>query len=117
MRSLDTVYQVDGQPMLAPDAGVSLSWNDVDSDAAGRDAGGYLHRAVLRQGLRTWGFTYSYLSREELAYLQSLFAGKPTFTFTCEEGPVKAYCAKREATLYSRTKGIYNGLRFTVIEC
>lgn len=117
MRSFDTVYQVDGRPMLAPDAGVALSWNDLDSEAAGRDAGGYLHRAVLREGLRTWGFTYSYLNEEELRYLLSLFAGKPTFTFACEDGNVTAYCAKREATLYSRTKGIYNGLRFTVIEC
>lgn len=117
MRAFDTVYKVNGQPLLAPDTGVELSWNDLDSEAAGRDAGGYLHRAVLRQEVRTWGFTYSYLHEDELAYLNGLFAGKPTFSFACEDGTVTAYCAKREATLYSRSKGIYNAMKFTVIQC
>jgi len=117
VRELDAVYKVDGKPLLVPDAGVELSWNDLDSEAAGRDAAGYLHRAVLRQGVRTWAFTYSLLTGEELAYVQSLFAGKASFTFACETGTVTAYCAKQEATLYSRSRGIYKGLKFTVIEC
>ena len=115
MRPFDTVYKVGDKPLLVPDAGVERSWNDIDSEAAGRDAAGFLHRAVLRQGVRTWGFTYSFLTAQELAYLQSLFT--PTFSFTCETGQVRAYCAKQEATLYSRTQGIYKGMKFTVIEC
>lgn len=117
MRAFDTLYTVNGQPLLTPDAGVELTMNDIDSAAAGRDAAGYLHRAVLRSGVRTWGFTYSVLTAGELAYLQGLFAGKPTFAFGCETGPVDAYCAKQEVTLYDRSRGIYKGLKFTVIEC
>ena len=117
MRAYDTLYKVDQAPMLAPDAGVNLSWNDIDGDAAGRDAAGYLHRQVLRSGVRTWEFTYSHLSEQELHYLNGLFAGKPTFAFTCEGGVVTAYCAKREATLYDRTHGLYTGMKFSVIEC
>ena len=117
MREFDTLYKVDGAPLLAPDAGVELSWNDIDSEAAGRDAAGYLHRAVLRHGVRTWAFTYSSLTEQELSYVRGLFAGKPTFPFTCATGQVTAYCAKQEVTLYSRTRGLYKGLKFTVIEC
>ena len=117
MRALDTVYAVNGQPLLTPDAGVELTVNDIDSAAAGRDAAGYLHRAVLRSGVRTWGFTYSTLTAEEARYLLNLFAGKPTFAFSWEGGTVDAYCAKQELTLYDRQKGIYKGLKFTVIQC
>ena len=117
MRDFDPIYQVDGKALLVPDAGVALSWNDIDGDAAGRDAAGYLHRQVLRSGVRTWEFTYSHLRESELRYLNRLFAGKPTFTFSCEDGQITAYCAKREATLYDRSQGLYTGMKFSVIEC
>lgn len=117
MREFDPIYTVDGQPMLAPDAGVELTESDLDSQAAGRDAAGYMHRALLRSGVRTWSFTYSLLTGEELSYLRALFAGKATFRFGCETGQVEAYCAKREVTLYDRSRGLYKGLKFTVIEC
>ena len=117
MRAYDSLYTVDGAPLLLPDAGVELTMNDIDSQAAGRDAAGYMHRSLLRSGVRTWGFTYSLLTAQEHAYLQSLFAGKATFSFGCETGETAAYCAKREVTLYDRTKGIYKALKFTVVEC
>ena len=117
MRSLDTLYAVDGVPLLTPDAGVELTVSDIDSAAAGRDAAGYLHRSVLRSGIRTWGFTYSTLTAEEARYMLNLFAGKPTFIFTWEGGTAECYCAKQELTLYDRQKGIYKGLKFTVIQC
>lgn len=117
MRAFDPIYTVDDSPMLTPDAGVEITENDLDSQAAGRDAAGYMHRRLLRSGVRTWSFTYSLLTADELAYLRSLFAGKATFRFGCETGETEAYCAKREVTLWDRTKGIYKALRFTVVEC
>ena len=117
MRAFDSLYQVDGQPLLTPDAGVDLTVSDIDSAAAGRDAAGYLHRAVLRSGMRTWGFTYSTLTAEEVQYMLNLFAGKPTFRFTWEGGVTQCYCAKQELTLYDRQKGIYKGLKFSIIQC
>lgn len=117
MRALDTLYAVDGLALPVPDAEVELSFSDLDSGAAGRDESGYMHRAVLRHRVRTWGFTYSLLTAEELAYLESLFADKATFTFTCETGDVTCYCAKQEVRLCDRSRGIYKGMKFNIIEC
>ena len=117
MRAFDSLYTVDGQPVLTPDAGVEITENDLDSQAAGRDMAGFMHRRLLRSGVRTWSFTYSLLTEEELTYLRSLFAGKATFRFGCEGGEAEAYCAKRDVTLYDRSRGIYKALRFTVVEC
>ena len=117
MRALDPVFTVDGIPMLTPDGAVEISWQDLDSDAAGRDESGFLHRAVLRRGVRTWGFTYGVLTSGERAYLQSLFEGKDTFTFTSDEGTCTAYCARGEVRLWNRTKGVYKGMKFNIIEC
>ena len=63
------------------------------------------------------GMRQASCTAEELTYLRSLFAGKATFRFGCEGGSAEAYCAKREVTLYDRTKGIYKALKFTVVEC
>ena len=34
--------------MLAPDEGVEMSFEDLDSADAGRDEAGYMHRSVVR---------------------------------------------------------------------
>jgi len=117
VRSLDTVYAVDGEPMLAPDADVEVSEQDLDGASAGRDEGGFMHRVVVRHKVRTWSFTYSLLSAEELAYLQNLFAWKATFRFAFDGGECTAYCARRSVRLHDRTRGVYKALRFDIIEC
>ena len=48
MRRFDTVFAVDGEAVLAPDANVELSEQDLDGASAGRDEGGYMHRVVVR---------------------------------------------------------------------
>lgn len=103
--------------MLTPDAEVELSWQDLDSESAGRDESGFMHRAVLRRGVRTWGFTYGVLTAQELCYLRELFAGKDTFTFESEGESCTAYCAKGEVRLFDRTRGVYKGMKFNIIEC
>lgn len=117
MRAFDTLYTVDGQPLLVPDQGVEMTETNMDSQAAGRDAAGFMHPHLLRSGLRTWDFTYHFLTAQELDYLRGLFAGKASFSFGCEDGPVTAYCAKRQVTLWDRARGIYKGMKFTVVEC
>ena len=117
MRSFDPVYTVDGSPMLVPDAGVEISRSDLEGEGGGRDAGGFLHRVVLRSGVRTWSFTYSLLTEQELGYLQDLFLGKVSFAFTCGGETVTAYCDKQDVTLFDRARGLYKGLKFTVTEC
>ena len=117
MRSFDDRFKVDGQPLLVPDGPVELSWQDLDSDSAGRDESGFLHRAVLRRGVHTWGFTYAVLTAQERAYLLSLFDGKDTFAFESDEGACTAYCARGEVRLWNRTQGVYKGMKFNIIEC
>lgn len=113
----DTVYKIDGVAIPVPDAEVTLSYADLDSAAAGRDESGYMHRAVLRHRVRTWGFTYTILSAEAVRTLEELLAGKAVFDFESEDGVCKAYCAKQEVRLYDRTRGVYKGMKFNIIEC
>lgn len=117
MRSFDTVYLIDGSPMLVPDAGVEISLSDLDGEGSGRDAAGFLHRRVLRTGMRTWGFTYGVLTAEELNYMQDLFANKSSFAFTCERGTVTAYCDRQDVTLFDRSRGLYKAFKFAITEC
>ena len=117
MRGFDEYYRIDGAPMLLPDAGVSLHYADIDGSDAGRDEGGFMHRSVVRSKVPTWGFTYSFLTAEELAYLMGLMEGKATFAFTAGEDTCTAYCAKVETTLFDRTHGLYKALQFNIIGC
>ena len=122
MRAYDFEYQIDGRPMLVPDAGVGISFTDIDADDTGRDESGYMHREVLRERVRTWSFSYAFLSHEEYRYIMSLFAGKPTFVFKHrgldgQEEVVRAYSAKGSITLYNRSTGLYKNMQFNIIEC
>ena len=81
-RAKTDCYQIDGQPMLAPDTDASFSFSDLDASDSGRTEDGVMHRIMVRQGVGTWGFAYAHLTDAELAYMESLFAGKAEFTFT-----------------------------------
>jgi len=117
MRSFDEQFKIDGQPILTPDAGVSLHLADLDDADAGRDEAGFMHRSLARSKVRTWGFTYSFLSREEQEYLLGLFENKATFTFTDGEKSYTAYCAQVDTNLFSRKHGLYKATKFNIIQC
>ena len=122
MRAFDTGFQVDGKPLLAPDAGVELGFADLDAADAGRDESGVMHRILVREKVRTFSFSYGYLTGEELRYLQGLFAGKATFTFRFQDTDgktvtCKAYCADYGVSFASRKLDMYRDMQFTVIEC
>ena len=117
MRATTQLYLINGRPMLVPDADVQESYEDLDSADAGRDESGVMHRFVVRSRVRSWSFTYSLLTGEELAYLRGLFAGKATFRFAFDGGETTAYCSGEEVHLYDRKRGVYKGLKFDVIEC
>lgn len=122
MRAYDTDFQVDGVPLLAPDAGVELGFTDLDAADAGRDESGVMHRIVVREKVRSFGFSYAWLTGEEFRYLQSLFAGKPTFTFTYRAendraASCTAYCSNFSAGLYNRRLGLYRDMKFNIIAC
>lgn len=122
MRAYDNGFLVDGKSVLAPDAGVELGFADLDSADAGRDESGVMHRIVVREKVRTFGFSYGWLTGEEFRYIRSLFQGKPTFTFTFREdngnsSTCKAYCSNFSAGFYNRRLGLYRDMRFNIIEC
>ena len=115
-------YLIDGKPMLVPDADVSLSFSDLDSSDSGRDESGAMHRLVVRERVATWGFNYSKLTAEEYKYMRSLFAGKPEFTFTYRDldgylVETRAYCSNDSITYHNARLGLYQNLKFNIIEC
>ena len=121
-RDFSSRFRIDGQKMLDPDA-VDITENDLDAEYSGRDEAGFLQRVVLREGVRTWSFTYAVLSDDEYLYLRRLFRGKPVFRFTHdslkngEEETVQAYCAKRSIVLRDPINKQYKNLKFNIIEC
>lgn len=43
-RAKTDCYQIDGQPMLAPDTDASFSFSDLDASDSGRTEDGVMHR-------------------------------------------------------------------------
>lgn len=122
LRAFSEYYKVDGLPMLEPDTGAEISETDLDASDSGRDESGVMHRVVVREGMRTWNFSYALLDSCDYNYLKSLFHRKPQFAFTflSDDGcilTITAYCSKRSITLHSPASGLYKNLKFTVIEC
>lgn len=115
-------YKVDGNPMLVPDADVSISRTDLDDSDSGRDESGVLHRIIVRERVKTWGFNYATLSKEEYLYMIKLFEGKADFYFEYRDvdGSVKttrAYCSNDSITYHNARLGRYMNLKFNIIEC
>lgn len=122
MRALDDGFKVDGVSLPVPDAGVALGCSDLDSEDTGRDETGVMHRFVVREKVRTFGFSYAFLTAEEYRYLQKLFAGKSTFTFTYTGDDGKAasctaYCSNFSVSYFNRRLGMYRDMKFNIIEC
>lgn len=118
------MFQIDGNPMLAPDADMDLSFEDLDASDSGRDEAGYMHRIVVRHKVGTWSFTYSCITAQELAYMEALFSGKADFSFTYPTPgnetvlkTVRAYRSKYGIAWRSSRTGDYRNYKFNIIEC
>ena len=124
MRTFSTEFFVNGKPMLAPDADVGHSYEDLDDAASGRDESGVMHRLVARYKVGVWEFSYGFLTDEEKRYMESLFPDAPSFVFT---HPSRIDSALAEDTVCYRSKyslswrnartGLWSGYGFSVIEC
>lgn len=124
MRQKVDFYQVDGQPMPAPDEEPEFSFADLDASDSGRDESGVMHRIVVREKVGTWSFSYAHLSDEDLAYLRNLFAGKAQFTFT---HPVfgssnatescTAYMSQYSAVWKNQRTGQWRNFKFNIVQC
>lgn len=122
--TLTPLFQIDGQPLYAPDAGVEPSYADLDSSDSGRDASGVMHREVVREKVATWPFSYAVLTDKEYAYLVGLFAGKATFAFThpkagssTETETTTCYCSNYSIAWRSARDGTWRNLKFNIIQC
>lgn len=115
-------YKIDGKPIIAPDADIQITANDLDADSSGRDESGYMHRVVLRHRVKTWELSYSFLTAEEYAYMQSLTSGKASFEFQYKgldgvPNVVTAYCSNDSITYRNAATGHYRNYKIKIIEC
>lgn len=122
MRQASKDYFVDRMPLLAPDQGVEISENDLDSSDSGRDESGIMHRIVVRESVKTWSFKYAVLSAEDYQYIKDLFVGKASFVFSYRQPDgtlqdVEAYCSKRSVAQFDNATGFYKNMKFNIIEC
>lgn len=124
MRKLTDLFLIDGLPMLAPDEDMEISMEDIDTADSGRDESAVMHRIVVRRGVGKWSFSYAYLTGEEYAYMESLFAGKDSFRFSypptagdSELKVVTAYRSKHGILWRSAATGQYRNYRFSIVEC
>lgn len=115
-------FKINGSPIPVPDAEVELSYQDLDAGSAGRDESGVMHRIRVRTRVKTWGFQYFALSREEFAYLEELLSRNAVFAFTYpdRDGTLRsctAYCSKTSLVYENAKLGLYRNYKFSIIEC
>ena len=122
--TLTDLFKIDGRPMFAPDGDMGFSFEDLDGADSGRDEAGVMHRVIVRHGVGTWSFTYSNITDEELAYMESLFAGKAEFTFTHPRlgnsgvtVETKAYRSKFGLSYKNAITKTWRNYKFNIIEC
>ena len=117
MVATTNLFQIDGQPMPIPDEEIRVRYEDIDAAAAGRDESGVMHRMPVRQNVASWDFSYGVLTDEEKLYLDTLFAGKATFTFTCNGKNYTCYRSGVTVSWVSARTGLWRGYGFTIIQC
>ena len=113
---------IDGKPILIPDQDMEMEYNDLDSDETGRDESGYMHRIVLRSGVRKISLNYGSLTREDYLYMRSLFDGKSEFDVTYRdhdgfENKFVAYSSSHSITVHNARTGLYKNYKLSIIEC
>ena len=122
--TLTELYQINGKALLAPDAGVEMSFQDLDAAESGRDESGFMHRILLRSKVGVWNFCYSHLTRQEYGYLLSVMPEGESFTFTYPDPgdssrllTTTAYLSQYGVAWQNARTGEYRNLKFSIIEC
>ena len=122
MRKFYFDLQIDGKPILIPDADVQVEFADLESEDSGRDEGGFMHPLFLRRGIRTWTLDYGTLTAEEYRYMEALFVGKVTFSVDYLDEHRKAarctaYRSQHSIAIHNARLGIYRNYQFSIMEC
>ena len=124
MRSTTDLFTINGKPVLTPDAEVSVSFEDLDAADSGRDESGVMHRIVVRHKVASWGFSYSHLTEEEKAYMESLFPASASFSFghpdrkdSSRQAVSTCYRSKYSLSWKNAATGLWSNYSFQIIEC
>ena len=124
MRETTELFQINGVPMLVPDAEVSVSYEDLDSADSGRDESGVMHRIPVRYKVGSWAFSYSHLTEEEKQYMENLFPDAADFSFTHpdrQDATVsvtsRAYRSKYSLSWKNARTGLWSNYGFHIIGC
>ena len=124
MREKTDLFQVNGKPLLVPDAQVGMSYEDLDSADSGRDESGVMHRIPVRYKVASWSFSYDHLTEEERQYMESIFPNSPDFSFTHpsrQDASVpevsRAYRSKCSISWQNARTGLWSNYGFSVIMC
>ncbi len=124
MNTITELYQINGVPMLAPDADVEMSFEDLDASDSGRDESGVMHRIVVRHKVGVWNFHYSRLTQEEYAYMLRLLPQSGHFTFTYpkledadQTESCTAYLSGYSILWHSAKTKDFRNLKFSIIQC
>lgn len=123
-RAKTELFQIDGQPMFAPDADVGFSFEDLDASDSGRDESGVMHRIVVRYKLGIWSFEYADLTEEEKQYMESIFPDAEDFQFThpsrknsSASEVSRCYRSKYSLSWRNAVTGLWKKYKFNIIEC
>lgn len=115
-------FLIDDQPILMPDADITIEYTDLDTNESGRDESYVMHRIVARRGVKKWPLPYAVISRDEYLYMESLFKGKDTFTvkYRDHDGTLQeclCYRSNHSITVHNVRTGDYRNYKFNIIEC
>ena len=117
------LFTIDGQPMPVPDGDMALHIADIEASDSGLDESGVRHCFLLRQGVKSWDFSYARLDRDAYGYLESLFAGKETFLFGYPSEmdgarqEITAYRSKCSVLWHSAGDGLFRNCKFRITAC
>ena len=124
MRPFTNLFRINGKPILAPDTGVTVNYEDLDAADSGRDESGVMHRVVVRYKVPSWSFSYDTLTEAEKRYMESLFPEAPTFTFTHPDRSdsfrtvdTECYRSKYGIAWKNARTGLWSGYSFQIISC
>lgn len=123
MKTTD-LFQINGQPMIPPDAGVTFSYEDLDGPDSGRDESGVMHRIVVRYKVLSNSFEFSNMTDEDMKYMEGLFGETPTFQFSRPSRldptvleTTECYRSKYSVSWYNAKAGLWRNYKFNIIEC
>lgn len=118
------IFRINGSPIVTPDAGgVRVSFSNITAGSSGRDEAGYFRPEFVRYNVGEWKFTYSGVTEEERAYMESLFVNEPFFEFSYPDRldsskTVFTYArrTKTSITWYDAAIGLWKNYGFTIEE-